>query len=495
MIKIKNVSYTYDKALKERIISGLNIEIPRGQVVLLCGRSGSGKTTFGRLINGLIPNYYEGSLGGSVKVLGNDIAQLQMYQLADKVGSVFQNPKSQFYTLLADTEIVFGCENIGLPKKTILRRFEKTVELFQLEKLLGKSLLELSGGEKQKIACASVSMLEPDIYVLDEPTSNLDVGAIHELQSIIEIWKKEKKTIVIAEHRLSWLWEIADRVIRFEGGSVVEDVTAELFFARTREEFNRKGLRYGAVFAPWKRRKSKGMPAYELDKFTYKYPDGMQLDVPRLEITKGSVVAILGDNGAGKSTFAKCLCGFMKHCRGEIRFEGKRYKGRGLSSLGYMVFQDVNHQLFSESVQDEIMLGADDQDHAVKEKANEVLRRLELDDYRERHPLSLSGGQKQRLAVADAIVSGKDLIIYDEPTSGLDYENMVRVSKMINEISETGKTQMLITHDPELVERCCDSFIFFENGTVTMAGDWTDENISRVRKYFRISKVKGTAEE
>lgn len=164
MIEIKDVGFSYENARKEDSIKDITVTIPRGQVVLLCGESGSGKTTFGRLVNGLIPCYYEGRAGGSVTVQGKDLKETELHELAGVVGSVFQNPKSQFYTLLADTEIVFGCENIGMPKEEIMDRFAKTVRLFQIEKLLGKSLLELSGGEKQKIACASVNMLEPEIW-------------------------------------------------------------------------------------------------------------------------------------------------------------------------------------------------------------------------------------------------------------------------------------------------------------------------------------------
>ena len=181
MIEIKNVSYSYENAVTDGALKNVSLCIPQGQTVLLCGESGSGKTTFGRLVNGLIPCYYEGKLTGSVMVNGNDTTQLQLHELAGTVGSGFQNPKSQFYTLLTDTEIIFACENIGMEKREILRRFTEAVQDFRLEKLLGKNVSQLSSGEKQKIACASVSMLRPPILVLDEPTSNLDISAIREL--------------------------------------------------------------------------------------------------------------------------------------------------------------------------------------------------------------------------------------------------------------------------------------------------------------------------
>jgi len=250
---MKDVGFAYENTVDKNTINNIEIKIPCGQVVLLCGESGSGKTTFGRLVNGLIPCYYEGKLCGSVTVQGKSMEKVQLHELAGVVGSVFQNPKSQFYTLLADTEIVFGCENIGMPKEGILNRFEKTVQLFQIEKLLGKSLLELSGGEKQKIACASVNMLEPEILVLDEPTSNLDIYAIGELQSAVEQWKKQGKTILITEHRLFWSKGLVDRVLYFKNGTIAEDISAEMFWKQPVEKFHLRGLRYGGIFTPQKK--------------------------------------------------------------------------------------------------------------------------------------------------------------------------------------------------------------------------------------------------
>lgn len=210
MIKMDNVSFKYENAKNGGKISEINVEIFKGQVVLLCGESGSGKTTFGRLVNGLIPTYYEGELSGKTSVCGLDAAECELHELAPLVGSVFQNPKSQFYTLLTDTEIVFACENLGINREEILRRFDEVTLLYKMEKILGKSLFAISGGQKQKVACASVSALNPEIFVLDEPTSNLDISTIKELREILLLLKAKGKTILIAEHRLTWLEGVVD---------------------------------------------------------------------------------------------------------------------------------------------------------------------------------------------------------------------------------------------------------------------------------------------
>ena len=229
MINLKNVDFTYNNAKTNIGVHHVNLEISKGQVVLLCGSSGCGKTTLTRMINGLIPNFYEGKLSGDITVCGLDVKKSELYELTPFVGSVFQNPKSQFYTVQTDSEIVFGCENIGLKKELIYQRFEDVVGKLNISPLLGKSLFSLSGGQKQKIACASVATLFPEIFVMDEPSSNLDIETIYELAEIIREWKKEKKTVVIAEHRLYWLMDIADRVIYIKDGKILQDIPINEF--------------------------------------------------------------------------------------------------------------------------------------------------------------------------------------------------------------------------------------------------------------------------
>ncbi len=486
MIQVKQVSFTYENAVNGGAIADIDIQIPKGQVVLLCGESGSGKTTFSRLINGLIPSYYEGEMTGDVFVENKDIRNTELHELSPFVGSVFQNPKSQFYTLLTDTEIVFACENLGLDKKDILNRFEWTVESFHIENLLGKSLFVLSGGEKQKIACASVNALMPEVFVLDEPTSNLDIGAIRELQKILLLWKKQGKTIVIAEHRLAWLQDIADRVLYFNG-NLEKDMDADSFWKLSTKELHDMGLRAPCNFCPEHPAADFAHEKIELRDFwiSYNKEEIPALNIPKLEFPKGAVVAVLGDNGAGKTTFARCLCGLVKKTQGILIYKGKQYDGKKRVNLCYMVMQDVNHQLFSESVMDEVVLGIDFHTDEEKEKfALQILTELDLVEYKDAHPMSLSGGQRQRVAIAGAIASNKEIIVFDEPTSGLDYRHMKEVAQNIRRISLLGKTQFVITHDPELVAACCDYFIFIEKGVVTRNGAWTQDNIDFVTDYF-----------
>lgn len=208
MIELQDITFRYKDSEQENSLQNINLSIPTGEVVLLCGKSGCGKTTITRLLNGLVPHFYEGNLSGKVLINGRNIAEQPIHETARMVGSVFQNPRSQFFNIDSTSEVVFGCENMGVAVPKIEELLSQTAHTFHIENLLGRNLFQLSGGEKQKIACASVSMAEPDIFVLDEPTSNLDWESIKNLKDIISVWKKQGKTIVIAEHRLSYLKEI-----------------------------------------------------------------------------------------------------------------------------------------------------------------------------------------------------------------------------------------------------------------------------------------------
>ena len=485
MIRVENVSFTYENADNGAAILNNSIQISKGEIVLLCGESGSGKTTFSRLLNGLIPNYYEGTLTGKVQVKDKNPEKVELYELATYVGSVFQNPKAQFYTLITDTEIVFACENMGMDRDEILSRFDITVDAMHLESLIGRNLLTLSGGEKQKIACASVYALQPDVLVLDEPTSNLDIKTIRELENILRLWKAQGKTIIIAEHRLDWLNLLADRVLYFKDGEIKQEFTGTTFFEKTLDDLHKMGLRGINHFVPQCIRKIRAKEGLELRDFCFTVKKKELLHVENLILPKGSVIAILGDNGAGKTTLARCLCGLEEKVCGTFTFQGKEYKSKQRLKLCYMVMQDVNHQLFTESVLDEVILGIKDITEEEKiEYAKKILSALDLLVYKDRHPMSLSGGQKQRVAISGAIASHKEIIVYDEPTSGLDYRHMKEVSACIKKLSEMGKTQMIITHDPELVANCCDYLVFMNNGTVSRFGEWTDENIEFVSYYF-----------
>lgn len=487
MIKTRDVNYTYENTIGGAALSHVTTEIPDGQVVLLCGESGSGKTTYIRSINGLISHYYEGEVSGEITVSGKDINKTPLFELAQDIGSVFQNPKSQFYTLLTDTEIVFGCENMELEREDILRRFDTVIDDFRIEKLLGRNLFSLSGGEKQKIACASVGALMPKVFVMDEPSSNLDIKSILELKEIVKTWKSRGHTVLIAEHRLNWLRDVADRVIYFKDGQVAKDISGTEFWGYSVNEMHKLGLRAPEKFTPKYKVEDDNTGIIEISKMKLVKKNVTILDVESLQVPKGGVIAILGNCGAGKSTLARCLCGLEKKAEGTVVIEGKTILPKDRIKKIYMVMQDVNQQLFTSSVEEEVLLGISDLTEEEKEKKLlQLLEEMDITKYREAHPMSLSGGQKQRVAIASALASDKEVIFYDEPTSGLDYRHMKEVSASIKNLAELGKTQFIVTHDPELVQECCNHFIFMADGKVKLSGSWNRENTQFVKTLFKL---------
>ena len=477
MVKMNNVSFCYENGSDSASISDINLEIAKGEVVVICGESGCGKTTLTRLINGLIPHYFTGKLSGDVLIGGKDSANMPLHETAKKVGSVFQNPRSQFFSVDTNSELAFACENQGLPVEEINQRMAKAVKQLQIDNLMERSIFELSGGEKQKIACGGVYTADTDIIVLDEPSSNLDAHGTADLAKIIALGKQNGKTIIIAEHRLYYLKGIADRLIFMCDGKIEKelDLNDEACLAKTDlKEWGLRTFSLGTLAsetaAPTKG--SSHIKAHEQQKkdmglndfhFSYK-GDSKVLDIGSLELPRGQVIAVIGENGAGKSTFAKCLCGLPKRFKGKIRLGGRSYQKKKLLQSAYMVMQDVNHQLFTENVIDEIMLSMQTDDEVEAEK---ILERLNLLALKDRHPMSLSGGQKQRVAIGSALASEREVIIFDEPTSGLDLKHMKQVSKLLRELKKIGKTIFIISHDLELILRTCDYVLHIKEGQVS----------------------------
>ncbi len=476
MVEISNVNFQYENA-EQGALHDVSLQIKPGECVLLCGESGCGKTTITRLINGLIPHFYEGNLSGEVKVAGLSVKEEELYTIAGKVGSVFQNPRSQFFCLDTTSELAFGCENMGLPVEEIEKRMAGVTEALKLQKLLARNIFELSGGEKQRIACASVSAMLPEVFVLDEPTSNLDMDAIEELKHTLQLWKVQGKTIVIAEHRLYWLKEVCDRVICLKEGRIVFDIPMKEFAAFSEEkmhEFGLRGMTMQRLKLPEKVGETPGsMPSGQAEmestaslkllNYRLSFDKKEVLHMADEEIPTGSIIAVTGHNGAGKSTFLRCLCGLEKKFKGRTLYRGKELDRKKMLKECYMVMQDVNHQLFCETVSDEIRLGMVEEREADVQK---VLEKLDLSQVAERHPMSLSGGQKQRVAIASSILADKSILIFDEPTSGLDYKHMEQTAALFRELKDENRTLFIITHDPELIVRCCTHILHLEQGSV-----------------------------
>lgn len=460
MVKSESCSFCYQNG-EEPALKAVDLHIPAGTCVVLCGKSGCGKTTLTRLTNGLIPSFFPGTLEGEFASAGCSARESPLEAYVPLVGSVFQNPKTQYFNVDTTAELAFPCENTGMEPEQIRERVRECAGELGLTRLLGRSIFKLSGGEKQRIAVGAACMLRPKLLVLDEPTSNLDHSAICDLREMLLREKAKGVTIVMAEHRLAWTRDLADTYCFFENGRLAGVWEAEAFNALPAERLTQMGLR-PMELAPYHKRVlekcektcPRETPLIYARNLAVGY--GKKKPVCRVEdfyVEAGEIVGLMGSNGRGKSTLAKTLCGLLKPLGGDLypQKEKERLKH------SFMVMQDVNYQLFSDSVREEVLLGAD-----RPELCEPVLEALGLLELADRHPMSLSGGQKQRVAIASAMVSGKDFIVLDEPTSGLDQYHMAQVGELLRQLKNQNAAVLVITHDEELAAGWCDRIVCLE---------------------------------
>lgn len=458
MIEIRELSFKY-KGGANYSLKDINLKINKGECILLCGKSGCGKSTLLKLINGIIPEFYDGDICGSVRVNGINTFTTEIHELSKFVGSVFQNPKTQFYTTNTTDEIAFGLENYGIDTEAINKRIIEVEKDLRLERLMNKNIFNLSGGEKQKIAIASTYALSPEIFVLDEPSSSLDIKSMKELSQTIENLKAMGKTIIIAEHRLWYLKDIVDRAIYMEDGKIIREYNMEEIEKLSEDERLKMGLRHCSckdINLVNNEESFNEESSLEMRNLIFKRNARTILSIDNIKFSYGNIIGIVGENGIGKSTFAKIVCGLYKTNRGEILKADKRFNRRNRIKESLLVMQEVNYQLFTDTVFDEILLTSKIRDKNI---INTYLKDMELENIIDRNPHTLSGGQKQRVIILSALLSGKKILFFDEPTSGLDYRNMKIVAKNIKKVKKKDRLILIISHDIEFLESVCDESI------------------------------------
>ena len=455
MIRMKDVSFRYLNSTEG--VSGIDLMVNEGECVVFTGPSGGGKTTLTRLLNALAPSYYTGTLTGTISINGKSLTQMPQYTVARQIGSVFQDPKSQFFSSELAGEAAFACENYGFSAEEIRDRTDDAIVSFGLNGFRSRNLDVLSSGEKQKVAIASVYALRPDIYVCDEPTSNLDKTGAEQLAAVFKQLKAEGHTIIIAEHRLSWLHGIADRFIYVRDGRFLwERNTAEMEQLSPEER-----EKYGLREITEKGDRTIQTPTRNTDQFPALCVKSLSCRRKKTKIFRdinfsapaGQITAITGHNGIGKTSLALVLSGLWKEESGQVVVDGRELSARERRKQTWFSSNDTGTQFFTNSVSEEVLLNMKHSEEHL-EKARSLLKRLGLYRYKDVHPASLSGGQKQRLAIACGILSDRTILIFDEPTSGLDGGNMKIIADVLREAADQKKVVLVITHDDELICRC-----------------------------------------
>jgi len=461
MIKLENVSYSYPFR-KEVVLKNVNCEISKGETVLFTGPSGCGKSTLMRVMNGLIPHFFQGDLDGIVEVNEIDNLKREVPNIAKEIGTLFQDPEQQFFTLDVESELAFGHEQCGVEPKKIQQIITATADELGISHILKSSIFETSEGEKQKTALGTVLSMKPGIILLDEPTANLDPQATIELGKIISKLKEDGMTIIIVDHKLYWLQVFIDRVFILDKGGIAEEGKVEVLHDKT--IMDKYGLRQTDISAlrsiiskiPDVRVNNEA--SVKIEDLTFAYRNKPPIfEKCSFGFPKGKVTAIIGSNGCGKTTLARILTGLNKVKSGNITIDGKAVSTKELVRRAGLVFQNSDHQLFMNTVKKELLTsGRHLQKRERESRSSDLLTHFNLAEFADAHPQSLSGGQKQRLVIACALMKNPDILILDEPTSGLDGKNMQIISHVLRETAKFGACVIVITHDLELIATTCD---------------------------------------
>jgi energy-coupling factor transport system ATP-binding protein len=465
MIAIQGLGFCFPDSQQDTL-HDVNLEIAPGEFVVIAGPSGCGKSTLALAIGGYLFHQYNGESRGIVRVDGIDARQSPIYDLAELVGLVQQNPEAQFCTLTVRDEIAFGLENRRLPPSTIQERLDWALSIVGAGHLQDRLLATLSGGEKQKVAIAAMMAAKPQVLIFDEPTSNLDPSATAEIFGVIEhIRAKAGITVIVIEHKLDYLRAFDPRLVVMWEGSIRYDGPAAAEQDYTQMNFKPALPPLGPI---------EEEPSVRVKNLQSGYNGQPVLRDISLDFYPGELVAIMGDNGSGKSTFLKCLLGLHTPDQGEVEVLGQDIRRVPTSQVARKVgfcFQNPDHQLFAESVWQEAVFASknfDLFDESTRVRVDTLLRRCGLGGREQEHPYRLSYGEKRRLNLISALAHSPPLVLLDEILIGQDPANAAFLMDLLRKRAEQGGTVVMAIHAPEIVRRYASRLLFFDRGQITV---------------------------
>ncbi|HUW13789.1 MAG TPA: energy-coupling factor transporter ATPase [Anaerolineae bacterium] len=522
-ISVKKVTYTYPEqdtpALKD-----VSLDVDKGEYLVVMGRNGAGKTTLCVLLNGVIPNVLGGKIRGRTEVMGLDTRRHHVYEMAQYVGMVLQDPEAQLFTSNVRSEAAFAAENLGVPREEMIERIEWALEVVRLQEFVKRAPSHLSGGQKQRLAIAAGLVMRPSVLVLDEPTSQLDPIGAQEVFSVLRDLNQDLgMTIVLSTHKSEHAARYADRIVVLEQGQIVVQGTPQEVFSQV-ELLDRIHVQVPAVTrVEWdlekalgKDRAEKGVlledtqaslselmdergiarqsivvsapppptlpvpeePTIVFKDVSFEYPgtDQKALDGISISVGKGEFVGIVGQNGAGKTTLVKHIIGLLKPTSGLITVDGKDVTEKSVEDMARtvgLVLQNPDAQLFAMSAAEEVAFGCTNLGLPQEEVAQRVDRALVatgLEEFREAYPFNLSFGDRRKLSVAAVVSMEPEVLIFDEPTTGQDFKGRRDLADIARRLNEMGRTVLMVTHDMDLIAEYTHRLIVMGSGRVLLDG-------------------------
>lgn len=512
MIRFTDVGFSYAN-LSSSAIHNINLEIDDGECVLITGPSGCGKSTLCRCLNGLIPHFYGGRINGSVQVQDVDVFHSSTKDLATSVGMVFQDPENQLVKSQVDSEVAFALEHQGMKPALMQKRVEEALDIVGIDHLRRRNVSTLSGGEKQKVAIASVLVMHPEVLVLDEPTSELDPKSAEDVLQVVKRLNEELGlTILLVEHRIDRVLPFVDRVLSMDAGEIEFDGTPRQWIQQNAETqvsrippvsqlgllllqqdaqipltikearttllpvLKKRKLKIEKTLE--KKGKKKNKALVDVRKCWYHYPDG-PYGVQNLSLTihPGEFISIIGRNASGKTTVAKLLTGLLKPTKGHIFIDGAdvtKIPPDQLAGTTGLVFQDPNMHLFADTVDEEIsfmMQNLQWDEKKIQDSLETMSTLFDLTAYKQQFPRMLSSGEKQRVALASVLAAQPKLLILDEPTRGLDATLKHQLMSFLMDYQQAGGTILLISHDIELIAAYGQRVLLMSEGKIIADGE------------------------
>jgi energy-coupling factor transport system ATP-binding protein len=510
IFQVKNVSYYYPESEKPAL-KDINISVDEGEFLLVAGGSGSGKSTLARVLAGLVPDFYGGIFSGRVLFKGRDIRGMDRRKLSRHVGMVFQDPEKQLVKTEAEAEIAFGLENLGLPQQEMLRRVAEAMDFLDLAEVKGRFIDKLSGGQKQKVALASVLAMQPEAIILDEPTSQLDPACAEEFFNLIKRLNEEMgKTVILIEQRLERCFHLADRVaVMKDGKLIIEGAPREVaaksvaggmpFIPPVARFFAAMGFPdIPATVKEGRGILKKCLPLHNADeeslgsagsvekigdksgdvislkKVWFSYNDKKEVlrDI-NLRVFPGEFAAILGANGAGKSTLLKIMAGLLHPDRGRVFFQGEECGNKGEifreKRVAYLA-QNPNDYLLQDTVEQELAFTIKNFNIPDDGRIDRLLGEMDLKRHRNKNPRDLSSGERQRVALASVLVTHPSLVLLDEPTRGMDYALKAALGEYLEGLCSSQLCVVMVTHDVEFAAEYAKRVIILHDGKIVSDG-------------------------